>query len=218
MVKVTRILIEVSVAEVDSDDAARNLADIAINRIHNEFAGMQVNTLDTHLSIAEETFDDEGEGPIEPLRMVQSSPAGEGMVQDSLQSGTVDFWWGGWLPRKDRHMISNIRVGKTARKILSFLSHGPASFNEIRLFIVPPGRSARWGNSYFLPPGSSANGASISLVAKGLVHETGKGRYGATLWGLTEAGKTLMGAQTLQVQGFCSCGTTESWWGGAFLP
>lgn len=115
-------------------------------------------------------------------------------------------------------MLSNIRVGKTARKILSFLSHGPASFNEIRLFTAPPGRSIRWGNSYFLPRGSSANGASISLVAKGLVQETGKGRYGATLWGLTEAGKTLMGAQTLQVQGFCSCGTTESWWGGWFLP
>jgi hypothetical protein len=91
MVKVTRILIEISVAEVDSDDQAKSLANIAINRVHNEFAGMGVNTIDTHLSIAEETFDDDGEGPIEPLRKVQHSPAGEGMVQDSLGCGIAEF-------------------------------------------------------------------------------------------------------------------------------
>jgi len=91
MVKVTRILIEVSVAEVDSDDHVKSLANIAIAALHKGLADISVNTLDTHLSIAEETFDDEGEGPIEPLRMVQHSPAGEGMVQDSLGGGITEF-------------------------------------------------------------------------------------------------------------------------------
>ena len=117
MVKVTRILIEVSVAEVDSDEEARSLANVAINRIHNEFAGMRVNTLDTHLSIAEETFDDEGEGPIEPLRMVQSSPAGEGMVQDSLQGGMVDFSGGevASLERTNTCSVTSVLVRPLAR-------------------------------------------------------------------------------------------------------
>jgi hypothetical protein len=117
--------------------------------------------------------------------------------------------WGSFaLVENDRHMPKTIKVGKTARKILAFLSHGPASFTEIRLFVAPPARSIRWGNSYFLPGCSSANGASISLVGKGLVEETGKGRYGATLWGLTAAGKALVGTVTLRVQGLWPRGIT----------
>jgi hypothetical protein len=81
-----------------------------------------------------------------------------------------------------------MRLGPTAIKILRLLANYPCTAREIMNAIRPEGCTSSWGNSYFLPANSGANGYHSSLRRRGLIEARGKTEKGATVWGLTPAG------------------------------
>ena len=81
-----------------------------------------------------------------------------------------------------------MRLGPTTLKILRLLALGPATSRTLRDALRPEGCTQSWGNSYFLPANSGANGYHSSLRRRGLIMSVGKTTKGATLWGLTPAG------------------------------
>jgi len=93
-----------------------------------------------------------------------------------------------------------MRLGPTARKILRLLALGPATSRVLRDALRPAGCTASWGNSYFLPATSGANGFSSSLRRRGLIMPVGKTARGATVWGLTPLAETVHPRLPPQVQ------------------
>lgn len=78
-----------------------------------------------------------------------------------------------------------MKIGKTARSIIWFLwENGASTERQIVDALRPPGRSDRWGNSYFLT--GRGNGSESSLYHRGLIYQVGTwGR--ARLWNITPA-------------------------------
>lgn len=80
-----------------------------------------------------------------------------------------------------------MRLGPTTLKILTQLARKPSTSREVREALRPEGCTQSWGNSYFLPANSKANGYHSSLRRRGLIEA--RGREGcATIWAITHTG------------------------------
>lgn len=79
------------------------------------------------------------------------------------------------------------KLGNTAKQIIEFIwAHGESTKREVIDAIRPPGRSKRWGNSYFLI--GRGNGRHLSLFQRGFIDTVGIDRAtGARLWDITPA-------------------------------
>ena len=79
------------------------------------------------------------------------------------------------------------KLGNTAKQIIEFIwAHGESTEREVIDAIRPPGKSKRWGNSYFLI--GCGNGRHSSLFRRGFIVPVGiDRRTGARLWDITPA-------------------------------
>lgn len=80
------------------------------------------------------------------------------------------------------------KIGNTAKRIIEFIwAHGESTEREVIDAIRPPGKSKRWGNSYFLI--GRGNGRHSSLFRRGFIDTVGiDRRTGARLWDITPLG------------------------------
>lgn len=79
------------------------------------------------------------------------------------------------------------KLGNTATRIIEYIwAHGESTEREVIDAIRPPGKSKRWGNSYFLV--GRGNGRHSSLFRRGFIDTVGiDRRTGARLWDITPA-------------------------------
>jgi hypothetical protein len=76
-VKLTRILVELQV-DIEDDDTIRRVASSLATACAHDLEDMGVSHINTELRVVQETFDDDGEEEIAPMRVIINGPAGDG--------------------------------------------------------------------------------------------------------------------------------------------
>lgn len=76
-VKLTRILVELQV-DIEDDDTIRYIASSLATACGKYLSETGVQHINTELRAVQETFDDDGEEEIAPMRVIINGPAGDG--------------------------------------------------------------------------------------------------------------------------------------------
>ena len=106
-----------------------------------------------------------------------------------------------------------IRVGKTALKLLRYISENPLCTTRQALAPLRPSHCARsWGNSYFLPADSDANGFASSLRRRGMIV---KSKYTLdestrSAWVLTHFGELVLKSLVSEITDLQECNPCKS--------